>query len=182
MMWPLAILSGLLRTHVLAMHMDTFLQAFNRLGLIQWDGIEQDIAWGHVTSLVGLSRPGVEGPFFIYKAPCLIGGQSFHRVRLMATTNSRPEPLLMEIACHFEDLANPVQFEPWRLLALIPLEEGREIGATIPATSLLTSVPFDNQFFLSGCCMAQRRSLSGRSPFCQRKLSDSRKFNGNFVP
>ena len=37
-------------------------------------------------------------------------------------------------------------------------------------------------FFLSGCCMAQRRSLSGRSPFCQRKLSDSRKFNGNFVP
>ena len=23
-------------------------------------------------------------------------------------------------------------------------------------------------FFLSGCCMAQRRSLSGRSPFCQR--------------
>ena len=22
-------------------------------------------------------------------------------------------------------------------------------------------------FFLSGCCMAQRRSLSGRSPFCQ---------------
>ena len=24
--------------------------------------------------------------------------------------------------------------------------------------------------FLSGCCMAQRRSLSGRSPFCQRKL------------
>ena len=36
--------------------------------------------------------------------------------------------------------------------------------------------------FFSGCCMAQRRSLSGRSPFCQRKLSDSRKFNGNFVP
>lgn len=30
------------------MHMDTFLQAFNRLGLTQWDGIEQDIAWGHV--------------------------------------------------------------------------------------------------------------------------------------
>ena len=35
------------------------------------------------------------------------------------------------------------------------------------------------RFFLSGCCMAQRRSLSGQSPFCQRKLSDSRKFNGN---
>ena len=31
------------------------------------------------------------------------------------------------------------------------------------------------QFFLSGCCMAQRRSrrsLSGRSPFCQLKLSE----------
>ena len=26
--------------------------------------------------------------------------------------------------------------------------------------------------FLSECCMAQRRSLSGRSPFCQRKLSE----------
>ena len=38
------------------------------------------------------------------------------------------------------------------------------------------------QTFLSGCCMAQRRSLSGRSPFCQRKQSDSRKFTGNFYP
>ena len=27
-------------------------------------------------------------------------------------------------------------------------------------------------FFLSECCMAQRRSLSGRSPFCQRKLNE----------
>ena len=27
-------------------------------------------------------------------------------------------------------------------------------------------------FFLSECCMAQRRSLSGRSPFCQRKQSE----------
>ena len=43
-------------------------------------------------------------------------------------------------------------------------------------------IPLQMQFFLSGCCMAQRRSLSGRSPFCQRKLSDSRKINGNFVP
>ena len=38
------------------------------------------------------------------------------------------------------------------------------------------------RLFLSGCCMAQRRSLSGRSPFCQRKQSDSRKFTGNFYP
>ena len=29
-----------------------------------------------------------------------------------------------------------------------------------------------SSIFLSGCCMAQRRSLSGRSPFCQRKLSE----------
>ena len=27
-------------------------------------------------------------------------------------------------------------------------------------------------FFLSGCCIAQRRSLSARSPFCQLKLSE----------
>ena len=117
-MWPLAILAGLWTSRVLAMHMDTFLQAFNRLGLTQWDGIEQDIAWGHVTSLMGLSRPSIDGPLFIYRAPCLIGGQSPRRVRLMATTNSGPEPLLVELASHFEDLADPEQFEPWRLLAI----------------------------------------------------------------
>ena len=33
------------------MQLNTFLQAFNRLGLTQWEGIEEDIAWGHVTSL-----------------------------------------------------------------------------------------------------------------------------------
>ena len=38
--------------------------------------------------------------------------------------------------------------------------------ATMAAMFPATSIPF----FLSGCCMAQRRSLSGRSPFCQRKL------------
>ena len=45
-----------------AMHLNTFLQAFNRLGLTQWDGIEEDIAWGHVTSLMGLARPCMDGP------------------------------------------------------------------------------------------------------------------------
>ena len=84
------------------MHMDTFLQAFNRLGLTQWDGIEQDIAWDHVTSLEGLSRPSIEGSIFVHRAPCLIGRQSSHRVRLMATTNSGPEPLLVKIASHLE--------------------------------------------------------------------------------
>ena len=117
-MRTLALLAGLWTTRILAMHMDTFLQAFKRLGLAQWDGIEQDIAWGHVTSLMGLSRPSIDGPIFIYRAPCLIGGQSPRRVRLVATTNSGPEPLLVEIASHFEDLANPVQFEPWRLLTI----------------------------------------------------------------
>ena len=115
-MRPLAILAGLWTIRIHAMHTNTFLQAFNRLGLTQWDGIEQDIAWGHVTSLMGLSRPS--GPIFIYRAPCLIGGQSPHRVRLVATTSSGPEPLLVEIASHFEDLADPVQFEPWRLLTI----------------------------------------------------------------
>ena len=51
-----------------AMHLNTFLQAFNRLGLTQWDGIEEDIAWGHVTSLMGLARPCIDGPIFIYRA------------------------------------------------------------------------------------------------------------------
>ena len=100
------------------MHFHSFLRAFNRLGLTQWEGIEQDIAWGHVTSLLGLARPSIEGPIFIYRAPCRLGGQSPHRVRLMATTGRGPEPLLADIASHFEDLADPVQFEPWRLIAI----------------------------------------------------------------
>ena len=36
----------------------------------------------------------------------------------MATTGLGPEPLLADIASHFEDLADPVQFEPWRLIAI----------------------------------------------------------------
>ena len=40
----------------------------------------------------------------------------------MATTNSSPEPLLSAIASRFEDLADPVQFEPWRL---IPIDTSR---------------------------------------------------------
>ena len=35
--------------------------------------------------------------------------------------------------------------------------------------------------FLSECCMAQRRSLSGRSLFCQRKLSDESQIQWNSV-
>ena len=59
--------------------------------------------------------------------------------------------------------------------------ENMDLGVLVSV--LLAGVIPDNfPFFFSGCCMAQRRSLSGRSPFCQRKLSDSRKFNGNFVP
>ena len=100
------------------MHFNSFLRAFNRLGLTQWEGIEQVIAWGHVTSLMGLARPSVDGPIFIYRAQCRLGGQSPHRVRLMATTGLGPEPLLADIASHFEDLADPVQFEPWRLIAI----------------------------------------------------------------
>ena len=73
--------------------LELFLQAFNRPGLTQWEGIEQDIEWGHVTSLMGLARPSIDGPIFIYRAPCRLGGQSPHRVRLMATTGSGPVPL-----------------------------------------------------------------------------------------
>ena len=141
-MRPLAILAGLWAIRTLAMHTDTFLQAFNRLGLAQWDGIEQDIAWGHVTSLMGLSRPSIDGPIFIYRAPCLFGGLSPHRVRLVATTSSGPEPLLAEIASQFEDLADPVQFEPWRLLT-IDTSRGRSRNRELhhPCYILVTSVP-----------------------------------------
>ena len=63
--------------------------------------------------------------------------------------------------------------------------QARHIGKKIePDWPMIRDQVWTKQatFFLSGCCMAQRRSLSGRSPFCQRKLSDSRKINGNFVP
>ena len=72
------------------MHLSTFLQDLNRLGLTQSEGIEKDIAWGHVTSLVGLARPSIDGPIFIYRAPILLGGPSPPRVQLWATTSSSP--------------------------------------------------------------------------------------------
>ena len=75
-MWPVAILSGLHMISIHAMHLNSFLQAFDRLGLTQWEGIEQDIAWGHITSLMGLARPSIDGPIFIYRAQCRLGGQS----------------------------------------------------------------------------------------------------------
>ena len=100
------------------MHLNTFLQAFNRLGLTQWDGIEEDIAWGHVTSLMGLARPSIDGPIFIYRAQCRLGGQSPTRVQIMATTGLGPEPLLAAIASHFTDLVDPAQCEPWRLISI----------------------------------------------------------------
>ena len=51
------------------MNLDAFLQAFNRLGLAQWEGIEKDLAWGHATCLMGLARPSIDGPICIYRAP-----------------------------------------------------------------------------------------------------------------
>ena len=104
------------------MQLNTFLQAFNRLGLTQWEGIEEDIAWGHVTSLMGLARPTIEGPLFIYRAPIQLGGPSPSRVQIRATTHSSPEPILSAIASRFEDLGDPVQVEPWRL---IPIDTSR---------------------------------------------------------
>ena len=100
------------------MHLNTFLQDFNRLGLTQWEGIEEDVAWGHVTSLMGLARRSIDGPIFIYRAPVQLGGPSLSRVQLMATTGSSPEPLLSALAARFEDLADPAQFEPWRLIPI----------------------------------------------------------------
>ena len=104
------------------MQLNTFLQAINRLGLTQWEGIEDDIAWGHVTSLMGLARPSVEGPLFIYRAPIQLGGPSPSRVQIRATTHSSPEPILSAVATCFEDLGDPMQVEPWRL---IPIDTSR---------------------------------------------------------
>ena len=101
---------------------NTFLQAINRLGLTQWEGIEDDIAWGHVTSLMGLARPSIEGPLFIYRAPIQLGGPSPSRVQIRATTHSSPQPILSAIATCFEDLGDPMHVEPWRL---IPIDTSR---------------------------------------------------------
>ena len=85
-------------------------------------GIEEDIAWGHVTSLIGLARPSIEGPLFIYRAPIQLGGPSPTRVQIRATTHTSPEPILSAIATCFEDLGDPMQVEPWRL---IPIDTSR---------------------------------------------------------
>ena len=89
LMWPLASVCGL-NDPLICDAISLFPSGLNRLGLTQWEGIEQDIAWGHVTSLLGLARPSIEGPIFIYRAPCRLGGQSPHRVRLMASTGRVP--------------------------------------------------------------------------------------------
>ena len=141
-MRPLATLTGLWIICTNAMYTDTFLQAFNRLGLSQWDGIEQDIAWGHATSLMGLLRPSIDGPIFVYRAPCRIEGQSPRRVRVVTTTTSGPEPILLKIWLTSSSLSHGA------FSRLIPPEEGRGIGSsTTLATSWLTfvlSVPLDS--------------------------------------
>ena len=67
---------------------------------------------------MGLARPCIDGPIFIYRAQCRLGEQSPTRVQLMATTDLGPEPLLAAIASHFTDLADPAQCEPWRLISI----------------------------------------------------------------
>ena len=69
---------------------------------------------------MGLARPSIEGPLFIYRAPIQLGGPSPSQIR--ATTHSSPETILSAIASRFEDLADPVQVEPWRL---IPIDTSR---------------------------------------------------------
>ena len=73
---------------------------------------------GSRDNLMGLARPSIEGPLFIYRAPIQLGGPSASRVQIRATTHSSPEPILSAIASRFEDLADPVQVEPWRLLPI----------------------------------------------------------------
>ena len=45
-----------------------------------------------------------------------------------------------------------------------------------------SAAPREEVFFLSGCCVAQRRSLSGRSPFCQLKLSEKSQIHWKVFP
>ena len=93
------------------MQLDTFLQAISRLGLTGWDGIEEDIAWSHVTSLIDLARSSIEGLLFIYRAPIQLGGPSPTRVQIRATTRTSPKPILSAIATCFEDLGDSMQVE-----------------------------------------------------------------------
>ena len=63
-MRPLAALTWLCIIRTNAMYTHTFLQAFNRLGLSQWDGIEQDIAWGIMSPVLwDCFDPASIGPF-----------------------------------------------------------------------------------------------------------------------
>ena len=83
----------------IVMQLDTFLQAISRLGLTRWDGIEEDIAWGHVTSLMGLARPSIEGPLFIYRAPIQLGGPPLvYKSGLISTRVRSPSYQLLQLA------------------------------------------------------------------------------------
>ena len=79
----------------------------------------------------GSSRPSIEGPLFIYRAPIQLGGPSPSRVQIRATTHLSPEPILSAIASRFEDLADPVQVEPWRLIPT-DTSRGKKSGASPP--------------------------------------------------
>ena len=100
------------------MNLDVFLQAFNRLGLAQWEGIEEDLAWSYATCLMELARSSTDGPIYIYRASVLPGRLSPTRIQLLVTTSSSPLPLLSDLASLFDDLADPVQCESWQLISL----------------------------------------------------------------
>ena len=87
-----------------AAYTDEFLQAFDNLGLSQWEGIEMDVAWGHTTLRFGIHRPSITGPIFVYRASTQLGAVFPPRVRIMTHAASVPDQVLGEIASHFPDL------------------------------------------------------------------------------
>ena len=101
-----------------AAYTEEFLQAFNNLGLVQWNGIEMDIAWGHVTMQYGLHRPSLTGPIFVYRASTSLEVVLPPRVQVLTHANSLPEQVLSAIAAHFPDLRDTWTTDAWHLAAI----------------------------------------------------------------
>ena len=100
---------------VLAAFTEEFFQAFNNLGLQQWNGIEMDVAWGHTTLQHGLQRPSITGPIFVYRATTGLGAIIPACVRAMTHADSVPEQVLGEITSHCPDLQETWASDAWHL-------------------------------------------------------------------
>ena len=112
-----------------------------------------------IANLFTQNIPTVPGPLWVWIPP-------MSQLQAIALVRAFDPGAWVRIAFDVRFVASIFRGEPF-------VKSKLQLGQTSqlvegPGQSALQSA----YFFLSGCCMAQRRSLSGRSPFCQLKLSE----------